>query len=310
MSVHIKEENLISHFQSHENIEATISQISKRIKSDGDKLHVSVNDQLELLIQMSQFALGRFLLQNQGLNGYWTHYILTYPWTLNKFDTNESLTKLEQFLLERAPTLLATQQRFKIFLEENQKSVEDNAKLACIPSGSMGELLYLNLSGKDNLHLIGIDYDVHALEEAKSLAEKQNLSKITSVLHADAWNLTIENEYDLISSNGLNIYEPNSEKVKDLYRQFHKALKPRGKLVTSFLTYPPTLTKDCEWNLNEINKNDLLLQRIIFMDILNAKWQSFRSTKETREQLESVGFKTISFLYDEARLFSTVVAEK
>ena len=62
--------------------------------------------------------------------------------------------------------------------------------------------------------------------------------------------------------------------------------------------------------MDNINQADLLLQRIIFVDIINAKWQCFRSTKQTQQQLASVGFKNIKFIYDQAQMFPTVTAIK
>ncbi|HAT8173995.1 TPA: class I SAM-dependent methyltransferase, partial [Legionella pneumophila] len=72
----------------------------------------------------------------------------------------------------------------------------------------------------------------------------------------------------------------------------------------------PHLSSQCEWMFNKINPEDLLLQRIIFSDILNAKFQCYRSSQQTQKQLELAGFKSIHFLYDEAHLFPTVIAEK
>lgn len=46
--------------------------------------------------------------------------------------------------------------------------------------------------------------------------------------------------FHLIASNGLNIYEPEDDRVIQLYRGFHDALKPGGVLITSALTPPPT----------------------------------------------------------------------
>lgn len=302
-------QHLLSHTLSSENIETSLQKITTRIIQQGNKPDVTVNRQLELLDQLKQFDLGRFLIQNQGLNGYWTHYILTYPWRKRDGD-NKSYTDLELFILERAPVFLATQQRFEIFLQENQKSVKDNAKLACIPCGLMGELLYLNLKNKNNLQLIGIDYDASVLNDISNLANKLGFSNLIKFIQSDAWELQIQNQFDLISSNGLNIYEPNDDRVEELYRKFYLALKPDGKLVTSFLTLPPNTTDHSEWNMEEINQDDLKLQKVIFVDILEAKWQCFRSSQKTKMQLESVGFRNIRFIYDRARLFPTVIAEK
>lgn len=304
---------LISHSENPQNLDLITKKIKDRIQRQGDKPYCSAERQLELLEQLSEFDFGQYLLQNQGINGYWTHYMLTHPWHGRKTKKNnreKPFSELETFILDRAPTLVATQQRFEIFLKENQKAVKDNAKLACIPSGMLGELLYLDYSHINNIQLIGVDYDANTLNDAKKLAELRSLSKYISLIQKDAWQLSFTNELDLISSNGLNIYEPDDNKVTDLYSRFYNALKNGGKLVTSFLTPPPSSATTCEWDMSVINQNDLLLQKIIFVDIIDAKWQCFRSSELTRLQLEAAGFKDINFIYDTARMFPTVVAYK
>ena len=114
----------------------------------------------------------------------------------------------------------------------------------------------------------------------------------------------------MISSNGLNIYEPDDKKIYALYKQFYDALKSDGKLVTSFITPPPTVDKNSEWKIETLNKEHLLLQQIIFSDIIDAKWQCFQSTQKMHQQLASIGFRDIKFIYDDAHMFPTVVAIK
>jgi SAM-dependent methyltransferase len=224
----------------------------------------------------------------------------------------DSLTPapLEKFLLERAPVVLATQERFKLFLAENQKSVANGQHLATIPCGMMGELLYLNYTGIDHIKLTGIDYDEATLGDAKHLASQQHLLPFTDFLQKDAWHLGIQNQFDLISSNGLNIYEADDEKVYEIYKQFYIALKPGGKLVTSYLTPPPVISNHCEWNLTQVNQEDLLMQKIIFADIVGTNWQHFRSTETTRNQLIKAGFTEINIIPDKANIFPTVTAIK
>lgn len=307
MSNVIDQKKLISHLILPETLEHTIQKMNERIKQQGDKSYITVMRQLELLKQLSEFDFGCYLLQNQGINGYWTHYILTHPWygrQTGKNNRGEPLTALENFLLNRAPTILATQQRFKIFLEENQTRVTENAALLCIPCGMMGELFYLDYKNIKDIHLAGIDYDADALNDAKILGEQKYLSKFIKLFQQDAWNLDVQKEFDLISSNGLNIYESDDEKITELYRRFYNALKAGGKLVTSFLT------NQSEWDMFKINQEDLLLQKIIFADIIEAKWQCYRSSEQTYAQLKSVGFEDVSFIYDDAKLFPTVVAYK
>ena len=80
--------------------------------------------------------------------------------------------------------------------------------------------------------------------------------------------------------------------------------------MTSCLTLPPTLTDECEWDMSRINQDDLILQKIIFFDIVQSKWSCFRSTQQTENLLTIVGFVDIQFIYDDAKMFPTVVACK
>jgi SAM-dependent methyltransferase len=305
--------SLISHSISSETVEESLRKISNRIKKQGDKPHASVDYQLKILEQLSQFDLGRFLLKNRGIDGYWTDYIVTHPWFGRKTGKNEArqeFSPLEDFILNKAPSVLATQQRFQLFLQENQKCVQNNKKLACIPCGMMGELLYLDYSNVSDLSLTGIDLDSNALKDARVLAEQKELSQHITLLHEDAWKLNLREEFDLISCNGLTIYEPNDDTVQELYGLFYRALKPGGRLVTSFLTPPPTDQYKCEWNMSKLRQDDLVLQMIIFKYVIDGKWQCFRSTQQTKKLLVSAGYKKIDFKNDNARMFPTVIAYK
>lgn len=306
---------IISHQSLDNSFETTYQKTQSRIVALGDKPHVSVEKQLALLDQLSQFSFGRFLLQNRGINGYWTHAMLTHPWHRRNLGIDlqgKPLTPLEQFILDKAPSMQATQERFQIFLEQNQTMVYPGAVLACVPCGLMGELLYLQYdeAAKKTVRLVGVDFDAETLIQAEQLAEQQALSSVTHLLQCDAWSLNINSEWDLISSNGLNIYEPDTDQVIALWHQFYAALKPNGRLVTSFLTPPPTLTKHCEWRLSQLNPNDLLLQQILFMDIIDAKFQCYSTSEVIKSQLASVGFKDITIIYDSRRMFPTVIATK
>lgn len=305
--------SLLSHSNQTRDLESTVARIRHRIHTLGDKPYATVQRQLDLLDALCQFDFGKFLILNRGINGYWTHYMLTHPWFGKKTGTNnrgEPFSPLEDFVLNRAPTVLATQQRFALFLQQNQRKLKNDAVLASIPCGLMGELLYLDYKNVTNVQLHGVDFDGNTLKDAASLSEQLNLSHFVRLVQNDAWHINQSNAFDLISSNGLNVYEPDDNKVTELYRVFYQALKPGGLLVTSFLTPPPQAEQSTEWRLDRIDQEALLLQRILFVDIIDAKWQCFRTTIQTDTQLRQAGFKNIEFIYDEAHIFPTVVAEK
>ncbi|OCH98993.1 hypothetical protein A8135_09590 [Legionella jamestowniensis] len=304
--------HLISHAQDKKSLELCVNNIAARLKKDIESPE-ALGQHLDLLHQLQQFDFGRFLIQNQGINGYWTHYITTHPFHGRKTGKNnreEPFSPLETFLLDKAPIIVATQERFEIFLRENQKAVGEGATLACIPCGTMSELLYLQLQQCKNIRLLGFDYDRETFADAYRLAGKLKVVHPLELHHADAWHLGIQEEFDLISSNGLTIYEPDEERVLALFEGFYQALKPGGKLVTSFLTPPPVLTEQCEWDMSAINSYDLQLQRTLFVDILKVKFQCYRSTEQTRKLLNAAGFINMEFFYDKAKLFPTVVAYK
>ena len=303
----------LSHNPIVDDLEEVLESIRALIQQAGDKPYVSVARQLQILDELAAFELGRFMIQNKGWNGYWTHYVLTFPEKGRKTGLGydgKPLTKMENFILNEAPTVLATQQRYRHFLVQNQQAVRECAVLACIPCGLMGELLYLDYSAVRDFRLVGIDIDRYALDAARALAQSLKLDENVELLQKDAWTLGLKNEFDLISSNGLNIYEPDNDKVTELYRQFYLALKPGGKLVTSFWTYPPSHEEKCEWDLTKINTEAALLDKIIFSDVLNGNWLCFRTYSEMHQQLTSVEFKSVKFIDDQARIFPTVVAMK
>jgi len=305
-------QRILSHNSHPNDLEEVLESIRTRIKQAGDKQYFSVARQLQILDELAAFELGRFMIQNRGWNGYWTHYVLTYPEKGRKIGLGydgKPLTKIEDFLLNEAPTVLATQERYRHFLAQNQQAVQEGVVLACVPCGLMGELLHLDYSAVRDFRLVGIDIDRDALDDARALAQKLKLDQNVDLLQKDAWNLGLTNEFDLISSNGLNIYEAELDKVTELYHQFYLALKPGGKLVTSFLTYPLSHEK-CECDLTKINAEAAQMEQIIFSDILNYKGLCFCTYSQMSEQLTSVGFKNIKFIDDAGRLFPTVLAQK
>jgi hypothetical protein len=54
----------------------------------------------------------------------------------------------------------------------------------------------------------------------------------------------------------------------------------------------------------------LQLQRIVFLNILDVRWQCFRNEERTRLQLKDAGFNKLEIIYDRARVFPTVLAHK
>ena len=121
-----------------------LSFYQKQLKSKNNLL-ISFDEENELLRQLSEFELGRFLLKNKGLNGYWTSYVILQG------PQKENLHPLEQWILHKAPVVKATQEHFQIFKLQLQKNLRNGIKIMSIPCGLMDDLLSLDFNGFDNV---------------------------------------------------------------------------------------------------------------------------------------------------------------
>lgn len=304
---------VLSHVNAPKSLETNIQQLTDKIRERGDLPHTTLTEQLEILSELTTFSFGRFLIQNRGLDGYWTDVLLMHPEKGRQTNRNidgQPLGSLESFLLNRAPTALATQERFGIFRAEIQKRVCDGAILASIPSGLMGDLLTLDYENVSDATLYGVDIDPNSIDQAAKKAIDYGLADHATFFESDAWKLSLPKPVDVLTSNGLNIYEPDENRVVDLYRQFYQNIKPGGTLITSFLTPPPIPGSETEWDLEAINSEDARLQRVLFVDVLGVAWQAYSSTEKTKQQLKDAGFEDIEVLPGKTGIFPTVIAKR
>src|SRR5262245_6003659 len=103
------EKNILSHGQIP-SFEAGFEEISTRLKAQSTSPK-DLQMKLKILEELASFSLGRFLIQNRGLNGFWTHWVCTY----SKWKGSQTLKPLEEEILEKMPAFVATQKRFGIF---------------------------------------------------------------------------------------------------------------------------------------------------------------------------------------------------
>jgi len=298
------DENLITHVgkESQELTSDDVKKIEERLRCQEASLMLPLGETLKILHQMTEFELGRFLLKNGGISGYWTAYWLIHG-PAKKLDH-----PLEDWLINKAPAFIASRERFKIFGKEIQKRIKSHMKLASIPCGLMDDLLHLDYTKASNIELHGFDLDGESIELGRENAKKYGKESMAFFEKRDAWNLNTRDQYDLITSNGLNFYEQDDARVVELYKSFHHVLKPGGVLVTSFITPPPMMDKNSPWK--NFNVNDVKMQKAIFGDIMQARWQAMRTESLTRSQLEQAGFKVLEIIYDTQGIFPTVVAQK
>lgn len=255
--------------------------------------------------ELGGFQLGEFLIENLGLNGLWTSYVLMHPdrGRLTKRSSDDTpLTELESWLLDRCPIFLATQERFRIFRNLTQPLLRPGMHLASLPCGLMDDLLTLDYSQTPGIVLTAVDLDPDTLRGAEE--NYRRLKPPVEVLfeRRDAWQLGCSERWDLLTSNGLNIYVPDDDRCTEFYRNVAEALKPGGVFVFSFITPPE------QWQSH--SSNDLDYQRFLFKEVVPVKWSCVRSEDKTREQLSSAGFEVVTVSYDTQRMFPAVVAKK
>ncbi|MCB1111750.1 MAG: class I SAM-dependent methyltransferase [Chlamydiales bacterium] len=311
-SVKNEQKALLSHASEEISIEKTVAEYQKKIVKRGGISEATVDEQLAIVDQLAAFPLGRFLLQNRGLNGFWTDYILMHPHTgriTGLGADGKSFSKLEEFILNRAPTVLATQERFEIFRYQTQMRVSEGVRIISVPCGLMSDLLTLDYKKVDAFELVGMDLDITSIHYATQRAAKYGLSEHASFFLADAWADGAVEPADLLLSNGLNIYVDKEETIIDLYRSYHRMIKKDGLLITSFLTPPPNVAES-EWYLDSIDIASAMKQKLILTDILEAKWNNFWTTEQVIGHLVEAGFADIQIIPDTANIFPTVVAMK
>lgn len=263
--------------------------------------HALAVEKLELLKALSEFPLGRFLLTNRGLNGYWTAYVILHGMQ------SPSSSPLESWLLNDAPGIKATKERFYIFQHEIQKRLKDNMVVASVPCGLMDDLFIPDYNNLSNISLVGIDLDSRSLTLAKENANNYGIDFV-EFLEKDAWHLEITNQFDMLVSNGLNIYESNPKRLINLYQQYNQAIKLGGTLITSFLTPPPIISPESPWK--NVNMEDVKKQQLIFGELIQANWQFYQLEKDVREQLNKAGFIVDNIIEDNQGMFPTVIARK
>lgn len=258
-----------------------------------------------LRAQLREFELGRFLLENHGLNGLWTSYLVLHPERGRRTGLSSDgtpLGELERWLLERCPIVVATQERFRMMRSLTQQWLRPGMKLASLPSGLMDDLLTLNYSATPNVELTALDLDPESLQRAEANFNRIAPDVAASFEPRDAWALDATERWDLLTSNGLNIYVEDDDRCTEFYRQVFAGLRPGGLFIVSFMTPPE------HWRPRDAD--DLARQRLLFSEAVPVKWSCFRDETCTRTQLMDAGFKVLEVHGDTQNMFPAVVAQK
>lgn len=296
--VALKDSDLISHKQT-----ASLNQLTKEARERIEAYkgtEIPKSEMHFMLDQLLAHPMGFSVFVGKGLDGKATQFFIS--------GAEGEANPMIRWICDKAPVVLATRERFGIFKKELQKRLHSNMHFASVPCGVMEDLLGLKLVKVDNVKFTGIDLDEKSLELAAANAAKKGFKNVSNFYRADAWNLEeFEEHFDVLTSNGLNIYEADDAKVTALYKGFFKVLKPGGILITSFLTPPPAMG-GTTWK--NVNMAEATKQRILLGTIIGVGWQHFRTEELTRAQLTEAGFIDIEIIYDSQGMFPTVIAKK
>lgn len=283
-----------------------VRRLTTRVRLGGDTQNGTVEEQLRLIAELDTFPLGRWLLRNRGgLNAKWTDYLVSSPPPVSELSC-----ELERFLVYGAPNVLATRERFSHYQRAMQAELPRAHRIASVPCGKMVDLLTLDYDGSDDIEIVGLDLDSEALHLADELARERHLTRQVRLRRADAWRMRLVPEFDLITTNGLSIYEPSDARVGELYQRLAAGLVPGGLLVASYLTAPPNLDPNSPWNIEAVDFDALRLQALIFKDICDAPWANYRTEAVLAPMFDAAGLRIERTVWDTARAFPTVLLRK
>ncbi|MDE3035359.1 MAG: methyltransferase domain-containing protein [Nitrospirota bacterium] len=271
---------------------------------------------LSLAEDAAKSEFGRFLLCARGLNWRTTDLLFdpAYQATLRRQERDGSLCFFDRLAFFACPLFLATRERFGIFQRHTQPLVAEGASLASLPCGRMRDLLSLDYSRiVRGIRLVGLDKDPEALQGAQIFAAEVQAQKplhgtiefrVSDGLRPGLTEAGIRREFDLVTSNGLNIYL-NDDQCVTFYRHVQEALKPGGTFITSHIV--PT----DEYRWDQINRDHWRLQAVILTVLIGALWEPrVKPRGLVQEQLETAGFREIRVFPDAQGIFPTFVAKK
>lgn len=278
------------------------------------------SDQRQFLLSLAENAarseLGRFLLCARGLNWRITDLLFdpAYQATLRQQERDHSLGLFDRLVFFTCPLFLATKERFRIFQQQTQPLVADGTVLASLPCGRMRDLLSLDYTHlRQGVRLVGLDKDPEALQGAATLAAETSAIRTPrcsvefrgcDILKPRLTETGIHEEFDVVTSNGLNIYLTDDQCVT-FYRHVYDALKPGGTFITSHIV--PSV----EYRWDQINRDHWRLQTVILTVLIGALWEALvKPTRLVQEQLEQAGFRDVRILPDVQGIFPTFVAKK
>jgi SAM-dependent methyltransferase len=152
--------------------------------------------------------------------------------------------------------------------------------------------------------------DYESIIASHELAARHSLESESQFIQADAWRLNFKDQFHIVVSNGLNNYVGKRDDLVSMYKKLYDAVKPSGLLLTSFLTPSPDQDPKSTWDMEQIDADALRLQKIIFDEIVQVRWNNPQTLDQMASILEDAGFGQMELIFDKAKMYPTVVAQK
>lgn len=186
------------------------------------------------LNELVAFPIGRFILVNGGLNGYWTNYLARIG-----CDMINERAKARQFTNETEEYIVASSAEMRGEHEMLLRNIigpllKPGLAVASVPCGLMSEVL-LAAEHFEGVKLYAIDIDNCNFDLIREKYGDRLVGNEFHPLAMDALTLDFDCKFDLITCLGFVMYL-KEDYFPDFLSRLHRALKPGGRLILSF--YP------------------------------------------------------------------------
>jgi SAM-dependent methyltransferase len=288
-------------------LDEVVANIKQRIKNEGDTEFATAREKLEVLDGLLEFELGRYFVLNQGLDGNWSHFIAyEYPKLPENLKPKPSMERMLTEVLGDFELKV----RLEMAKEILQRELKEGISILSVPCGIMAALSTLDFSKLSQFRLYGVDIDQEVIKRAKVFSEKNGVGKHTEFACKDAWNLNLENQFDLALTMGLNVFIEDSKKVIALYKSLHTTLKKGGKVLVSFMTPYSFRDPNTERDLSSLDPAAVRLQRMVVTEIVQSRVVNFCSSSQIRDQLHTAGFSKVEIHYSKCKSPNIAVGVK
>lgn len=268
----------------------------------------SCKQKLAWLNKLSEFPFGRDLIFSRTISSYWIDQ-LTNKENYKKRKSNYK-NSVEKMIEEQSFLIASWREIHRKFIDFTQNHLKEAYVIASIPCGHMRDLFELDFSKIRNYKLVGIDIDRKVVEEASILAKNYGLQAKVEFYCYDALNLPFSNEFDIVSSCGLNIYLQNSFQIHLLYKNFFISLKEHGMALIHFFKPPPFVSSTSSWKFERNEDKTTLFDSFLLQNILELPLSAYINETEMIKDMQHVGFEDIIINSDSFGVAGIAIAKK